>query len=306
MLFTVCTATFNRAHTLHRVFDSLTVQTIQDFEWLVIDDGSSDNTQALILKWQSEATFPIRYERQQNQGKHIAINLGAQIAMGELFLVADSDDAFPADTLEIFSNAWLAIPDATRHEFVGVTGLCVTENGTVIGDRFPQDVFDSTALDISYRHRIGGEKWGFHRTDVIRQFPSPSIKGLPFYGEGIIWHKISRKFKTRFINKPVRVYQQNAGNQLTRRSPQDTAPAGIFYITSLNDDQDYLFVAPLKFARIATHGVRFSLHMSDSLRTQLSRLTSFRLKILWIIAGIPGVALYGLDLLSARRRNHSE
>ena len=306
MLFTVCTATFNRAHTLHRVFDSLKAQTFQDFEWLVIDDGSSDDTQALVLKWQSEATFPIRYERQQNQGKHIAINLGAQIAAGELFLIADSDDAFPTDALEIFNEYWRAIPDVSRHVFVGVTGLCVTEDGTVIGDRFPRDIFDSTALDISYHHNVRGEKWGFQRTDVMRQFPSPPVKGLPFYGEGIIWHRIGRKFKTRFINKPVRIYQQDAGNQLTRRSPKDTAPAGIFYVTSLNDDQDYLFVAPLKFISIAMHGVRFSLHMSDSFRTQLSRMTSLRLKILWSVACIPGVALYGLDMLAENRKNRGD
>ena len=105
MLFTICTATYNRAHTLNRTFDSLMCQSEKDFEWLVIDDGSTDKTDALVRKWQAIAPFPIRYEYQPNQGKHIAVNLGAAKARGELFIIADSDDEFPSNALEILANA---------------------------------------------------------------------------------------------------------------------------------------------------------------------------------------------------------
>ena len=301
MKFTVCTATFNRAHTLHRVFESLVVQTYPDFEWLVIDDGSSDHTKALISQWQCDAPFSIRYRFQENQGKHIAINLGVELALGDLFLVADSDDAFLPNALEVFYEAWSTIPETSRSGYAGVTGLCVTDEGKIIGDPFPEDVMDTTSLEISYRHRVSGEKWGFHRTDVMRQFPSPSVKGLPFFGEGIIWHAIGRQYKTRFINNPTRVYTQNSGNQLTRRSPAETALTGIFYVMSLNHDHDYLFVAPLFFVRIATHGVRFSLHRSESLKTQLSQLGRPKLKVLWMVSYLPGVLLYLSDLISARK-----
>ena len=301
MRFTVCTATFNRAHTLHRVFDSLKAQTFQDFEWLVINDGSSDETEMLIARWQSRTSFSIRYKYQQNQGKHIAINLGATLALGDLFVVADSDDAFLPNALEVFYEAWLAIPKTSRSDFVGVTGLCVTDDGRIIGDRFPEDILDTTSLEVSYRHRVGGEKWGFYRTDIIRQFPSPSIDGLSFFSESIIWHAIGRRYMTRFINKPLRIYKQDAGDQLTRRSPSDTAPAGVFYVITLNNDHDYMFVAPMFFARIATHGVRFALHRSESLTTQLSQLRRPKLKALWMIVFIPGLLLYLADLISAKK-----
>ena len=301
MRFTVCTATFNRAHTLHRVFDSLKAQTFQDFEWLVIDDGSSDETETLIARWQSRTSFSIRYKYQQNQGKHIAINLGATLALGDLFVVADSDDAFLPNALEVFYEAWLAIPKTSRSDFVGVTGLCVTDDGRIIGDRFPEDILDTTSLEVSYRHRVDGEKWGFYRTDIIRQFPSPSIDGLSFFSESIIWHAIGRRYMTRFINKPLRIYKQDAGDQLTRRSPSDTAPAGVFYVITLNNDHDYMFVAPMFFARIAAHGVRFALHRSESLTTQLSQLRQPKLKALWMIVFIPGLLLYLTDLISAKK-----
>ena len=86
MLFTICTATFNRAHTLQRVFDSLSAQTLDDFEWIIIDDGSTDETKFHVSKWQETAPFEIRYHYQPNKGKHIAINKGVDLAQGEFLL----------------------------------------------------------------------------------------------------------------------------------------------------------------------------------------------------------------------------
>ncbi len=77
MRFTVFTPTFDRAHTLDRVYRSLCVQTFKEFEWVIVDDGSTDGTDDLVAGWQTENRFPISYEKQPNQGKHIAVNLGA-------------------------------------------------------------------------------------------------------------------------------------------------------------------------------------------------------------------------------------
>src|SRR5215469_15182284 len=90
-LFTVFTATYNRAHTIHRVFNSLRAQTVRDFEWLVVDDGSTDNTAELIAAWSKLADFPIRYFKQENSGKHIARNLAVREARGSFFALLDSD-----------------------------------------------------------------------------------------------------------------------------------------------------------------------------------------------------------------------
>src|SRR5690242_19362698 len=92
-LFTVFTPTYNRAHTIERVYRSLCTQNCRDFEWLVVDDGSTDGTEALIRQWQHEAEFPIRYFWQPNAGKHVAMNRGVAEASGSLFLTLDSDDA---------------------------------------------------------------------------------------------------------------------------------------------------------------------------------------------------------------------
>src|SRR5437762_2817315 len=93
MIFTVFTPTYNRAGTLPRVYESLKAQTFRDFEWIIVDDGSADSTQELVQSWIGDLDFPIRYFRQQNQGKHVAVNLGVKEARGEFFLNLDSDDA---------------------------------------------------------------------------------------------------------------------------------------------------------------------------------------------------------------------
>ena len=106
MIFTVFTPTFNRAHTLHRVYTSLCSQTFTNFEWLVVDDGSEDGTEKLVMRWKKEAPFPVRYKKQKNSGKHMATNHGVSSARGELFVIADSDDEFLPNALKIFYDEW--------------------------------------------------------------------------------------------------------------------------------------------------------------------------------------------------------
>ena len=264
MRFTVFTPTYDRAHTLDRVYSSLCTQTFTDFEWVIVDDGSTDGTAVWWLAGK-ENIFPIYYEKQSNQGKHIAVNRGAQLARGELFLIADSDDSFPSDALQIFHEAWDEISKSDRKHYTGVTGLCVDPSGKIVGDRFPFDVFDSTPADCFYRRGIKGEKWGFHRTDVIRKFPFPELQGFRFFAEGIIWNAIGRVYKTRYINQIVRIYYNDSSNQLTNSSPAATSPSRIFYAMSLDADIDYLTVAPWIMFKIAAQGVRFSCHQRDNL-----------------------------------------
>lgn len=184
--FTVFTPTYNRAHTLSRVHDSLRAQTFREFEWLIVDDGSTDGTGELVQKWSAEADYPIRYIWQENRGKHIAFNRAAAEARGELFLVLDSDDACVPEALERFHRHWRSIPLQERPRFSALTALCVDRHGNLIGTAFPQDVLDSDSIGIRYRHKLKGEKWGFHRTEVMRRFPFPEGIERTYVLEGIV------------------------------------------------------------------------------------------------------------------------
>jgi glycosyltransferase involved in cell wall biosynthesis len=205
-LFTVFTPTFNRAHTLHRVRDSLARQTLADFEWLIVDDGSSDGTESLVASWIEQGGLNIRYIRQSNRGKHRAFNAGVASARGELFLPLDSDDACVADALERFASSWAAIPEAQRAQFSGITCLCVTEGGDLVGGPLPAEVIDGRWYEVIERLGRAGEMWGFHRTSVLREFPFPDFEGERFIPEGVVWNRIARGHLMRFINVGLRTY----------------------------------------------------------------------------------------------------
>jgi glycosyltransferase involved in cell wall biosynthesis len=201
---TVFTATYNRAHLLPRVFDCLTRQTFRHFEWLVVDDGSQDNTLEAVKDLQSKASFPVRYVVKPNGGKPTAVNRGAVEARGAIFAILDSDDWYMPNALERFIYHWESIPEQERQEFVGVTGLCSLPSGELIGTRFPADAFDCDVIDLRYKHRVTGEKSGILRTDVLRQFPYPEDLGK-YISESLVWNRIAKTYKTRFVNEVLTV-----------------------------------------------------------------------------------------------------
>jgi glycosyltransferase involved in cell wall biosynthesis len=121
MLITVFTPTYNRAKLLKRLYDSLCVQTFTDIEWLIIDDGSVDNTEKIVNGFIAENKIGIRYIKQRNGGKHRAINHGVREAKGELFFIVDSDDWLPEDSLETINKYYQGIKD--DKSFAGISGL---------------------------------------------------------------------------------------------------------------------------------------------------------------------------------------
>ena len=158
---TVCTPTYNRANVLHRVFDSLKSQSYKNFEWIIIDDGSKDETDKVIQTFIEKSEMNIRYYYQENQGKHNALNKAVSFAEGELFVIADSDDRFKPNSLEVIAKTWLSIPQEKRKEYKGISCRCVDENGGLIGSNsFEEPYLDINELDYRYKKKYTGELWG--------------------------------------------------------------------------------------------------------------------------------------------------
>jgi glycosyltransferase involved in cell wall biosynthesis len=264
LLFTVFTATLNRRHLLGRVYQALCAQTLQDFEWLIVDDGSTDGTEGLVAEWKAEGRLAIRYFYQTNRGKHRAYNHAIAHANGEFFAVLDSDDSLVPAALERLLHHWNSIPRERRHEFSGVTCLCVDQTGKVVGRPFPGRVLDCRHFEVDTRHGAIGEKWGCHRTAVVRRFPFPEIEGERFCAEGLVWNRIARQFQVRHVNEPLRVYHRH-GDALTavidRIRIESPHYARQYY-------QEYLALPlPLRYKlRRLVNYVRFSLHASAGRR----------------------------------------
>lgn len=290
--FTVFTPAYNRAHTLHRVWDSLQAQTFRDFEWIVIDDGSVDNTAALIAQWKSQADFPVTYQYQTNSGRHIAFNRAVAIAKGELFFVIDSDDGFLPDAIEIMLKAWEDIPAAQRDGFTGVVTRCQGEDGVPCTQEFNPDPMDTNALDLSFKYKVRGELWGFHRTAIMKAYPFPEDTSLRYVPENLIWNDIARKYKIRCINDALRVYYQDSGNQLSKGDPRKKALHRNYSLRIMNRDFDYFLNDPINFFKWAVLYVRYSLHAADAGFMHPKKFTSVGAYLLCCLAILPGFLVF--------------
>ncbi|WP_423215456.1 glycosyltransferase family A protein [Streptococcus equinus] len=213
---TVFTPTYNRAQAINRVFNSLKKQTYKNFEWVIIDDGSIDNTRQVVEKYIEDGKLNIQYISHENRGKHYAINEAVSMAKGKFFLIADSDDEFVPESLEIFVKEWEKIPDNEKNYYKGITCRCVDVNGKLVGNKtIPEPYVDMRETEFKYKYRYTGELWGIIRTDVMKEFPFPTPKGLKFYPESVIWDKMAEKYITRYINKSLRIIYSDQENATT-------------------------------------------------------------------------------------------
>lgn len=212
MLITVFTPTYNRAHLLQRVYKSLCKQITRDFEWVIVDDGSTDNTEEIVKSQFVNRDFPIRYFKQANGGKHTAINRGEKEAMGELFLILDSDDSLPTDSLKTIAEYFKQVRD--DDSFGGVCGYMAHHDGTVIGHGCEDDVIDTNSIDLRYKHHVVGDMCEVFRTSVLREFPFPEIEGEKFCPEALVWNRIAIKYKLR-VFKHVIYYRDYLDGGLT-------------------------------------------------------------------------------------------
>mgnify|MGYP001827697834 CR=1 FL=1 len=297
-LFTVFTPTFDRAHTLHRVRESLERQTLRDFEWVVVDDGSTDDTARVLERWARDSAFPIRFERQPNAGKHVAIRRGVTLARGALFLIHDSDDGCVPEALARFAHHWHAIPAEDRDRFAGVTAACRDAEGRPVGDPLPSAVLDATALELRYRHGVAGERWGFVRTGLLRRFPFPDRPVGTYVPESLVWDRIGRDHLTRFIDEPLRIYHVDGSvaSVAHGRHPARNAPGSFLqYEAVLNEQLDWFRYAPGAFLRAAAYFVRFGLHAGYDLAEQRGRLKTLAARTLWVAAVPFGYAAWKRD-----------
>ena len=298
--------------TLLRVYDSLRRQTRRDFEWLVIDDGSTDGTRELVEDWRAEADFPIRYEHQENRGKHMAFNRAAELAAGELFINLDSDDACTPDALEHFNQHWEAIPPAERDHYGAVTCLCQDQAGQIVGGNFPRDGMDADYLSLRYIHGVRGEKWSCHRTAVLREFPFPAARAT-HVPEGIIWSRIARRYRERCVNEPLRIYHVDGPSLVHGQAIATAAVAGrMQHLHALNEELDFFRYSPREFLRSAVHYARFSWHQGIGVRQQCRDLRGAIARLLWLAACWWGGWCFGVtervgwDQLAQRAQAHHD
>lgn len=200
-MITVFTPTYNRASLLSRLYDTLILQTYKNFEWIIVDDGSKDNTKEVVNSFVTERKIDIHFVQQENGGKHRAINTGVSLAKGELFFILDSDDVLPNNALELVAENYKSIKD--NASFAGVSGIDGYFDGQSIGTGLPSELLNCNSVDIRYKYHVKGDMKEIFRTSVMKEFPFPDIEGEKFCPEVLVWNRIARKYKLRYFNKII-------------------------------------------------------------------------------------------------------
>lgn len=198
---TVFTPAYNRAYTLPRTYESMKQQRNTNFIWLIVDDGSSDNTAELVRQWQAEENdFEIRYIYKENGGMHTAHNTAYSMIDTELNTCVDSDDALAPDAVQIIFDAWQKVND---RGYAGLLALDSEFGGKLIGRGFPEGLTETTLGDY-YRNGGSGDKKLILRTDVVRQYPPyPTFEGERFVPLGSLYTMIDKDYKLSVLDEVV-------------------------------------------------------------------------------------------------------
>ncbi|MCB1227694.1 MAG: glycosyltransferase family 2 protein [Verrucomicrobiales bacterium] len=306
VFFTVFTPTFNRAHTLGRVRESLEAQTCGDFEWLVVDDGSEDGTEALMRGWMAEGKLPLRYVRQVHGGAQVAHNTCLREARGQVVIKLDSDDGCVPQALERLKTLWEEIPAVERERFSGLTVLCEDQQGQLVGTPFPCSPLDCSTAELEYRYRVRGEKWGFVRTDLLRRYPLPEDVRGHYVPESFVWARLAQEFLTRHVNERLRIYWMDAPSLV--HGPLDPRVNAdghrLLFETVLNLEAPWVRVAPLRLLRAAAQFARFSWLSGQGMGKQWRALRPGLPRLLWVV-GLPVAGALRLRdaVMAWRRRN---
>ena len=228
-MITVFTPAYNRRHTLDKLYRSLNGQTCLDFEWLVIDDGTTDGTEEWFEGILSKDNlYPVTYIKQENGGKHRAINRGIKLAKGELFFIVDSDDSLLPSAIEKLSE-W-AEQVRGLENCAGISGMRGLDEKRYLGSFFDgnAEYIDATNLERE-KYRLLGDKAEAYFTNVLLKYPFPEFEGEKFITEEVVWNKIAMDgYFLRWYKDIIYICEYlddgltKSGNEKYRKSPQGT------------------------------------------------------------------------------------
>jgi len=197
---TIFTPTYNRASLIKKLYISLSNQSVLDFEWLIVDDGSSDNTEEVVKAFIAENIIKIRFYKQTNSGKHIAINKGLEVAEGKLFFIVDSDDYLLEDAVEKILEKYTCIEN--NNQIAGLSFRRGYDNETPIGSQNFDKELICNVLDFRFRYKISGDMAEVIKTSVLRKYKFPATDEK-FCPEALIWNRIGEKYSFYWIPEIV-------------------------------------------------------------------------------------------------------
>lgn len=285
--FTVFTPVFNCEKSIKNVHDSLLNQTYKDFEWLVINDASTDKSHEVITKIIETSPLTIHYiNNKVNKHKMSCFIQSIGLAQGEFLLPFDGDDECYPNALEIFNNEYESIPEELKFKVAAVTALCEDQYGNRVGESFPEDPFYCNTFEAGIKKQIVGEKWGFTKTEVLKSIAiNPEMLNYGFIPEGIIWNTVAGNgFLTKCVNKTLRIYYTDVeGSIMNTPMTSRTAFGTILNGIAINNwfFNTYFFKSPVFFLKSLYVTIRSSKYLDYPLKVYLKSIDSYIIKSLF-------------------------
>ena len=197
---TIFTPTYNRAFCLHECYESLLKQSSKDFIWLIIDDGSTDETKDMVMGWKNDNLIPIQYKWQENQGMHGAHNTAYDLIETELNVCIDSDDYLAEDAVKKILTFW---NQHGNDEVSGIVALDADAEGQLIGTRLPENIRKSTLFDLYDKHDVIGDKKLIYRTVLTKKYPYPIFTNEKYVGLAYKYYRLDIHYELLLMNEIV-------------------------------------------------------------------------------------------------------
>lgn len=205
-LVTLITPVFNRANIIGRTLSSVVRLDFDDFEYIIVDDGSTDEIDVVVCDFMNKVSFPVTYIKKDNGGVHTARNAGVKFASGKFIYFLDSDDETLPNAISIFLEEWKKIEKKADNYFE-VKARCILDNGKIMGKIFPDNINDLPWKKVLHlKNNVGGELVGFRLAEILKNNLWPEPEGITFVSESILWNKLNKTYKTWLINSPVQLY----------------------------------------------------------------------------------------------------
>lgn len=202
---TVFTPTYNRAHTLPKLYKSLVEQTSQDFIWLIVDDGSTDYTKKIVEGWISENNIEIIYHFQSNQGKSVAHNKGVSLTKTELFTCVDSDDRLSEYAIEALLKTWEKYNRSTN--IIGILAYKENIEGGPVVQSIDQKIVSTTLRDGYRRYGLKGDMFLIYRTENLKKYAFPKFEGEKFVPEAYLYDQLDQDGELVLLNEILYFYE---------------------------------------------------------------------------------------------------
>lgn len=245
---TVLTPAYNRGTLLEKLYESLCAQDCKDFEWLIVDDGSTDDTSEHVEQMKQTADFPIFYHRKENGGKHTALNYAYQFIKTPLTFIVDSDDSLTGDAISYVNEIYKRYKNES--DLCGFSFLRGKPDGGYLSTSgVPQDGMKESYVECRINRNIGGDMAETWYTHCLKEYPFPEFQGEKFLGEDIVWIRMSEKYKMRFFNRVIYIsdYLED-GLTNNRRKHNIKSPNGCIARSEAFLDSDSNIKAKIKAA----------------------------------------------------------